>query len=132
MQEQIDHLKESVARHTSIVSGILALITGLANKLREAADDPDEVQSLADEIDAQSDSLAAAIVLNTPSADEPPAETGAGDDGAAGAGEGTGDGTGGAGTGDGTGDAGTGTGDGGDTGTSDGTAQGDDGGNEPL
>lgn len=51
-----------------------ALIAGLAEKVRAGAGDKAAMNALADELDASSNSLSAAVVANTESEEEPPTE----------------------------------------------------------
>lgn len=71
MQEEINRLRAEVARNSTVVGSAIALITGLADQIRDAADDPDEVRTLADTLANTSNSMANAVAANTPAADEP-------------------------------------------------------------
>lgn len=94
MQEQIDALRAQVAASTTVMTSAAALITGLADQIEKAQDDPAEIQSIADTLRASTTDLSAAVAAGTQAEGEPAAEP------AAGAGAGT-EGTGGAGAGDG-------------------------------
>ena len=67
-QADIDRLKVSVAQNTSAVESAKALLAGLAQQIRDAADDPAELNALADQVDAATAGLAQAVVDNTPHA----------------------------------------------------------------
>jgi len=59
-------LKDAVERNTAVVSSAVTLIQGIAEQLEDAKDDPEEVQALADELNATSQALADAVAANTP------------------------------------------------------------------
>jgi hypothetical protein len=76
-QADIDRLKAEVAENTAVVDSAIVLITGMADKIRELADDPVELAALADELDASAAKLGAAVAENTPTpppVEEPPVE----------------------------------------------------------
>lgn len=77
MSAEMDRLTASVQRNTSVTDSALALISGLADQVRNAASsgDPAALNALADQIDAESQKLADAVTANTPAA---PAATPAG------------------------------------------------------
>ena len=66
-QADIDKLRATVAKNTSVTQGAAALVRGLAQQLRDNADDPDEINALADQLSADADALAAAVAENTSS-----------------------------------------------------------------
>ncbi len=67
-----DALASAVEGMTSVVASAIALIDGIAERLRNAQTDPAEVARLADELNAAKDLLAAAVAANT---DLPAAES---------------------------------------------------------
>lgn len=66
----LDNLRREVEEQRTITQSAISLIEGLKTRLDEAiaSNDMEEVQRLADELDAQQTSLAAAITANTPTA----------------------------------------------------------------
>lgn len=64
----IDKLTEKVSAMEVAVDGGVTLIQGLAAQMREVADDPDQINALADRVDAKAQEMAQAIVDNTPAA----------------------------------------------------------------
>jgi cell pole-organizing protein PopZ len=67
MGQATDNLAAAVQRETSVVSSVTTLISGLAAQIKQASADP-QVQALADQINANSDTLADAVTTNTPAA----------------------------------------------------------------
>jgi hypothetical protein len=67
-QVDIDKLKEKVAKNTDATNAAVALITGLAQAIRDAQDDPAELAALADKLDQDATKLGDAVTANTPSA----------------------------------------------------------------
>ena len=64
-------LKAKVEATTTIEESAVALLTGLAQQLKDAlanGADPAAIQAIADELDAGTNDLAAAISANTPAA----------------------------------------------------------------
>ena len=64
MSQATDNLAAAVQRETSVVSSVTTLISGLAAQIKEASTDP-QVQALAEQINANSDTLANAVTANT-------------------------------------------------------------------
>ena len=66
----MDDLKAQVARDTDAVSSAITLLKGLHDQLAAAiaAGDPAAIQAVADQLKANTDALAQAIVDNTPAA----------------------------------------------------------------
>jgi len=64
MTVQLENLTLEVAETKTVVDSAIVLITGLAARLQEIADDPVAIQALADELDAKSNELAAAVAAN--------------------------------------------------------------------
>lgn len=59
-------LEAQVQQNTDLEQGSITLLTGLAAQFEAAKGDPAKVQALADKLKASADSLAAALVANTP------------------------------------------------------------------
>jgi cell division protein FtsB len=64
-------LTAEVARNTDVDTSAIALLEGLAAQIEQLKTDPAALQALADQLKGSSDSLAAAIVANTPAAPTP-------------------------------------------------------------
>jgi hypothetical protein len=64
----IDDLEAEVARETTVVDSILALVTKLLADIEAAKTDPARIQALVDTVRANDDRLAAAVTANTPAA----------------------------------------------------------------
>jgi hypothetical protein len=64
MTQATDNLAAAVQRETSVVSSVTTLISGLASQIKQTSTDP-QVQALADQINADSDTLANAVTANT-------------------------------------------------------------------
>lgn len=65
-QADIDALKAAVERNTSVTDSAVVLIQGLAQQIKDAADDPAQLQALAAQIDKEAGELAAAVTAGTP------------------------------------------------------------------
>lgn len=65
-QADIDKLKAKVTANTNVTQSAVALINGLAQQIRDASDDPAELQALADSLERDSAALGAAVSANTP------------------------------------------------------------------
>ena len=63
-------LKATVEAERTVIDSAIVLLNGLAQQLKDAIanGDPAAIQAIADELDAQSQALAAAVVANTPGA----------------------------------------------------------------
>lgn len=61
----LDPLTAEVAESKTIMESAVVLIEGIAAKLEAAKNDPVEIQRLADELNASSEPLAAAVAANT-------------------------------------------------------------------
>jgi uncharacterized membrane protein (Fun14 family) len=74
MQVDMDRLREDVQKQTSVSQSAVELITGLAARIRDAVatDDSAALQDLANQVEAQTASLARAITENTLSAPNGP------------------------------------------------------------
>jgi hypothetical protein len=73
MSQEIDELRAQVERDANVTSSAVTLLNELKTKLDEAiaTGDLSAVKALSDQIGANTDALAAAVAMNTPSA--PPA-----------------------------------------------------------
>jgi TolA-binding protein len=69
MDQVIEQLRAEVERNSSVDASAIQLLTTLADKIEELKNSPAELQTLVESLRAQSDTLAAAVVANTP-ADE--------------------------------------------------------------
>lgn len=68
--QALDDLKAQVTANTSVLASAVALINGIAARIKAAGVDPAKLQELTDELAAKDAELSAAVVANTP----PPAE----------------------------------------------------------
>ncbi len=66
MEQALEDLRSEVERNSNVVQSATALISRLASLIGDAADDPDQVRALADQLSSTSDALAAAVAANTP------------------------------------------------------------------
>jgi phage-related tail protein len=66
-QKEIDALRESVAKNTSVVASAVEVMRGLSQQIADAADDPEQIKALAAEIDQNAKKLAEAIAASTSS-----------------------------------------------------------------
>lgn len=71
----MDDLKAAVARSATVEASVTALLQGLSQQLKDAqaASDPAAVQSVIDQIDANSKTLGDAVTANTAAAPATPA-----------------------------------------------------------
>ena len=65
-------IQTEVAANTNAIQSAITLLTQLSDLLHAAANDPAQVRAIADQLKANSQSLADAVVANTPSAPTPP------------------------------------------------------------
>lgn len=72
MSESLNRLTSEVAENTTVVQSAITLLNNLSQIIRDSVNDPAALNALADQLDTQSNSLAAAITANTPA--EPPGE----------------------------------------------------------
>ena len=68
MSAELDRLTASVAAEDTVIDSAVALINGLAQQIRDHANDPAALNALADDIDAKSAALSEAVTANTPAA----------------------------------------------------------------
>ena len=62
----LDNLKREVQENREVLQSAVTLIQGLSQRIRDNVGNEAELQALADELDTQSNTLAAAVVENTP------------------------------------------------------------------
>ena len=68
MSKELDRLKASVEAENTVIASAEALLAGLAQQIRDLASDPAALNALADEVDAKTAELSAAVTANTPTA----------------------------------------------------------------
>jgi outer membrane murein-binding lipoprotein Lpp len=74
MTPELQRLQTEVSEMKTVNQSAIALIGGLADQIRALKDDPAALASLADELDASTNALAAAVQANTPTPPEPAPE----------------------------------------------------------
>lgn len=65
MKEDLERIRAEVAENTSAVDSAVTLIGSLSQQIRDNAEDPDALRSLADTLDENSRKLSAAVAANT-------------------------------------------------------------------
>jgi chromosome segregation ATPase len=65
MSAELDTLTAEVAETGTVVDSAIALIEGLAQQIRDLANDPAALAQLAADLDAKTNALAAAVSANT-------------------------------------------------------------------
>src|SRR5688572_27389317 len=73
MAGELDALRREVEENNTVMQSAATLLGNLAQQIRDMAEDPAALRALADEMDANTSQLAAAVTANTPPA-EPPAQ----------------------------------------------------------
>lgn len=68
MTAELQALTDEVAKTTALEESAIQLITGLADQVAAAKEDPAQVQALADSLREEAAKLAAALASNTPAA----------------------------------------------------------------
>lgn len=66
MSAAMDRVKTEVSELKTVNAGVIALVSGLAQQIRDNATDEAALTAIADELDAESTALAAAVAVNTP------------------------------------------------------------------
>jgi hypothetical protein len=66
MAVDLTRLTAAVERDNTVNQSAVTLLNHLAQLLRDSADDPVAINALADQLDAQQQALADAVVANTP------------------------------------------------------------------
>lgn len=64
MSKELDRLTASVAAEEGAVTSLTTLVTGLADLIRNSANDPAALNALADSLDAETATINAAVVAN--------------------------------------------------------------------
>ena len=67
MQANIDRLRQAVEQQNTVVESVKTMLTTMAEQLRAAADDPEEIRRLAEQVEQNNQALADAAVANTDS-----------------------------------------------------------------
>lgn len=66
MEQVIEQLRGEIERNSSVDNSAITLLQTLADKIEQLQNSPTELQALVESLRAQSDTLAAAVVANTP------------------------------------------------------------------
>lgn len=66
MSQSLDKIRAEIAENKDAVESTKALLTTLAQQIRDNATDQDALESLAAQLDSQNAELAAAVTENTP------------------------------------------------------------------
>lgn len=74
MKTDFTAIEAEVAENGSAIDSAITLLTDIKAKLDDAGTDPVKLKALSDALDANTNKLAAAVVANTPQAEEPPVE----------------------------------------------------------
>lgn len=72
MSVAVDNLTREVQESRGVIDSAVALITGLADQIRDLKDDPAALEALAADLDAQQQTLAGAVAAQNPPAPTPP------------------------------------------------------------
>ncbi len=67
MALNFERLETEVSELGSVIDGVVTLLGQVAQEIRDNADNQRKIASIADQLDAKKDALAAAAVVNTPS-----------------------------------------------------------------
>lgn len=68
MAADLKTIQDAVTNSTTVEQSAITLLQGLAAQIASIKNDPVAIQALADQINANSSALAAAVTANTPSA----------------------------------------------------------------
>lgn len=71
MSAALDRLTQEVAETKTAVASVLTLVAGLAQQIRDNAENPAALEALADDLDASQKEIADAITANTPETPTP-------------------------------------------------------------
>jgi TolA-binding protein len=66
LSQAVETLRAEIAENRTISQSAVTLIKGLAQQIRDNAEDPEALRALAAELDTQNADLAAAVAENTP------------------------------------------------------------------
>lgn len=69
-------LKTKVDAQTTVIASAATAFSTLAQEIRDNANDPAAIQAIADEVDANTNALAAAVAANTAASSETPPAAG--------------------------------------------------------
>lgn len=72
MEQAIEQLRAEIERNSSVDASAITLLTTLADKIEQLKNNPTELTALVASLRSQSDTLAAAVVANTPAEGEEP------------------------------------------------------------
>lgn len=64
----LDDIKAKADAQTTVIASLETVVSGMAQQIRDNANDPAKLQAIADELDANTSTLAASVVANTPAA----------------------------------------------------------------
>jgi chromosome segregation ATPase len=70
MGQELQTLQQEVAENNTVMQSAITLLQGLKQRLDDAATDPAALKQLSDELDANTNALAAAVAANTPAQNE--------------------------------------------------------------
>jgi hypothetical protein len=65
MSAELDRLTTEVSETKTVVDSAITLLGGLSQQIRDLKDDPAKLSALADDLDAKTNALAAAVAENT-------------------------------------------------------------------
>lgn len=68
MSNEVDNLTAQVKANSDVIDSAVTLISGIADRIAAAGTDPVKLKALSDELKNKDDTLAAAVVANTPAA----------------------------------------------------------------
>lgn len=66
MALNFDRLEREVSELTTVVDGVVALLTALSQEIRDSAGNQTKMEAMADKIDAEQARIAAAVAAQTP------------------------------------------------------------------
>lgn len=72
MSQELQRLQQDVADQSAVIDSAVSLIEGLAQQIRDNANDPAALSDLADSLESNSGKLSAAVATNTAAADGEP------------------------------------------------------------
>lgn len=68
---ELDDLTAQVAANRTVIDSALALINGIADRIKAAGVDPAKLSALTADLKSEDDALAAAVTANTPATPAP-------------------------------------------------------------
>lgn len=69
MRQDIQDLRDKVARNNNLVNSVVELVKGSAKLIQDNAEDAEAVRQIAADLDTQAQTLATAVPQNTPAAE---------------------------------------------------------------